>query len=736
MGLANLFFIVLLILVFSKFLPVFWSSNLLYFFFGVVVINTIYLTSEVKKIPEDKRDKSSIVFLAKYFFILFLIVIATNQFLKRQIITDLMAYITAVTIACGFLTFYAHRNRVEKELEDEKAKEETAEQKRKLEFDKKFPRLTKLNLSYGFGNAKLEKNWVKRWGYYILCAILSPFIWVIRLPYNLVKWGYKEGWWCSTIFIIILIIGGSNIFVNLGKLPLHQDENLHFITAYGFKETGQFVQWNFLYNIPGEEYTRNFIYTYFVFLSCKLFGFSEFSTRLPGALVGFFGIFLIYFISKPIFKNKKISLVGAYIYSVNDVIIYFSRFVRGYIFLIILSIIIFYLCNTLFKETKFKKGIIKGVIILLLFIFSFNFHATAVLLLPLIILTYSIFLIKALPFKKYFLVYIAFLAAVIFVILSIFGVLNLFNLPFNISNQINLNFNISQYDTIYLIHITNPYNLPYYYLFIFLLCFIIGLKKNLARNLSFLVSIYLPLFFSLYFFNRYEDFRYIAVIQGIFVLFISSSVYIFFILFFGNIKKRKPLKLLILIILVLLVISIQISYVPQIKPFSQISQANWKNIEGDRIHRRTAQPELYKTFDYLFGLPEDNLVIIRLEDGGINWNDNYYLSEYLKRFPNKKVVLYKETESYSGKFNEIYSFNKSYENLDKNVTYGHIIYNRDTYILANLRHLTNDQLMKILDTNCKNIAGKIGIVKYNYFASYADYENNYFPNVFVCYNNF
>ncbi|OGJ19903.1 hypothetical protein A3K73_08090 [Candidatus Pacearchaeota archaeon RBG_13_36_9] len=733
-GLSFLILIVFIILWLAGFLPVFFKAHFTYIFFIIIAIITIYLALKIRSIPEqgEQRDKSTIVYLSKYFFLLALIVIAINQFLKREIITNWMPEITIVAIALGFLTFYAHKNRVEKELEDEKTKEDEQEKKRKEEFDTKFPRVAKLNLGYGFGNAWREYKGVKRVGLVLLCVVLAPVIWVVRLPYNIAKFTYKEGVWYSIIFLIILLIGGSNIFINLGKLPLHQDENLHFMTAYGFKETGHFVEWDFLNNRSLEPYTRNFIYTFFVYLSCEIFGFSEFSARFPGALTGFFGIFLIYFISKSFFKNKKISLLAAYTYSVNDVILYFSRFVRGYIFLMVISIIVFYFCKTLFRETKIKKGVMKGILILLLFIFSLNFHATAILLLPFIILTYFVFLIRFFPFKKYFLIYITFFILVVFIILNIVGFLRLFSLPFNIPQQINLDINLSQYDIIYLMHITNPYNFPYYFLFIFLPYLIINFKRNLTRNLSFLTSIYLPLFFSLYFFNRYEDFRYIAVIQGIFIIFISYLVYIFFIFFFGNTKKIKPLKLIGLIILIFLVISIQIPYVPQVKPFSKTSQANWENSEGSRIHRRVAQPELYKTFDYLFGLQGDNLVIIRLEDGGINWNDNYYLFLYLKDNPGKKIIFYKENAYYGGKFDEIYNFNKTYEKLDENVTYEEIIYKWDTYIIGNLRHLTNQQLMKILDADCKNLARKIGIERYDYFPSFAEYENDYFPNVFVC----
>ena len=45
-----------------------------------------------------------------------------------------MPYLTALSIGFGFLTFYAHRNKVGKEIEDETISEENKEKKRKAEF--------------------------------------------------------------------------------------------------------------------------------------------------------------------------------------------------------------------------------------------------------------------------------------------------------------------------------------------------------------------------------------------------------------------------------------------------------------------------------------------------------------------------------------------------------------------------------------------------------------------------
>jgi len=369
MGLSNLVLIVLLILLFSKFLPDFWKSNLIYLFFVVIAVNTIYLTSEIKKIPEEKRNKRSIVYLAKYFFILLLSVIAANQFLKREIIIQLMPYITTITIACGFLTFYAHKNKVEKELEDEKTAEENAEKKRLTEFDKKFPRIAKLNLAYGFGNAKQEENWVKRLLYYLLCTILVPVIWIIRLPYNLIKWMYKEGWIYPAGLILIVMIYlfiQFSMFQYPGNYP---DENRHILTGKSLLETGEFPILSTDYGDRG--YLRGMPISYLVALFFSIFGISLFTAKLVPITIGFINLFLLNGVSKEIISDKKIRFILLFIFVFSSWLIFNHFYIRHYVFLefslIFLTFLMIKVSNNI-HDKSWKNRFYLFIIILINFI--------------------------------------------------------------------------------------------------------------------------------------------------------------------------------------------------------------------------------------------------------------------------------------------------------------------------------------------------------------------------------
>ncbi len=173
---------------------------------------------------------------------------------------------------------------------------------------------------------------------------------------HLIRWFYKQGFVYSLVFVLILIIWFSNIFVNLWKLPFHQDEVYHFSPAVTYSKTWEFAKWDFLYDeIWDTKWTdRNKTLTILTSYSQRLFWLSEFSSRLPVALAWLFGLFLIYFISIKITWNRIIWLISMYIYSVNDVILYFSGFLRAYIFLLILCLWLFYLLYR-FLYIKNKK---------------------------------------------------------------------------------------------------------------------------------------------------------------------------------------------------------------------------------------------------------------------------------------------------------------------------------------------------------------------------------------------
>ena len=171
----------------------------------------------------------------------------------------------------------------------------------------------------------------------------------------------------------------------------------------------------------------------------------------------------------------------------------------------------------------------------------------------------------------------------------------------------------------------------------------------------------------------------------------------------------------------------------EVKPFTKTSQTNWENIEGSRLHFRAAQPDNYKAFDYIFK-NFLNSPIVRLPDGWLNWDDNYYLSKYLEKNKWKKIIFYTNKE-FSTKLVEVYNFRKTDKKfLNQNEDFFNLISRyKKVIVIWNNRDLVDKKVMEYLNVNCKNISWDIWIVQYRIFV-YAHPVDNYFPNVFVCEN--
>lgn len=545
------------------------------------------------------------------------------------------------------------------------------------------------------------------------------------------KWFYKNWFLYSLVFVLICVIWFSNIFVNLWKLSFHQDEVFHFSPAVTYSKTWEFAKWDFLYDeIWDYKWSdRNKTLTILTSYFQNIFGISEFSSRLPVALAWFFGMFLIYFISIKITENRIIWLISMYIYSVNDVILYFSWFLRAYIFLIILSLGLFYLLyRFLFIKDK-KIKLIYALLSTIFFIFwLIELHWTIIVLLPLLLVVFFIWILQIYSLKKYYYLYITFFLISIIFILNAIWIIDLFKMPFWIQEQVKLKIDFFNPEKIYLYHLTNPFNIGFSLIFLLFSLFFINFKKNFYLYLFLVFSIFIPLIFSLYFFNRYEDFRYISLISAIFIIYISIFIFYTWRLIFNN---KSEQKYLILILSTLLFIPFQFPNMLEVKPFTKTSQVNWENIEGSRLHFRAAQPDNYKAFHYIFK-NFDNSPIVRLPDGWLNWDDNYYLSKYLEENKWKKIIFYTSKE-FSTKLVEIYNFRKTDKKfLNQNEDFFNLISRyKKVIVIWNNRDLVDKKVMEYLNVNCKNISWDIWIVQYRIFA-YAHPVDNYFPNVFVC----
>ena len=285
-------------------LPTYWNS--IYVFYIFLVLNTLFLTLRLKNMPYNEREDDYTVFVSKYIFLLSLAILVVNQFLHREIIIQYTNYILSFTIALGFLTFFASKDRIETEIEHEKNNRNKNDEIKEEDFDWKFPKIAKLNVPYGFEYALREKDLLM----FLSSLVLCPFILLIRLFYKLIKWMYREGFLYAFLLFLSMIFFMGVYLYRLGDQYLWTDEVFSFEAGKIILEKG-FPLFN-----SGLDYGRSKIYHYLLASTMQIFGINEFGSRVINLLVILVLGFCIYnFLKK---DNRIIAIFGAIIFfSIN-----------------------------------------------------------------------------------------------------------------------------------------------------------------------------------------------------------------------------------------------------------------------------------------------------------------------------------------------------------------------------------------------------------------------------------
>ncbi|ODS41445.1 MAG: hypothetical protein A7315_06145 [Candidatus Altiarchaeales archaeon WOR_SM1_79] len=159
-----------------------------------------------------------------------------------------------------------------------------------------------------------------------------------------VKWMYKEGWMYSIGLILVLILGFILRLYGIGNDCFKGDEFQVISTAYGYLETGMFYKWDWLVQSIGSVYyERAWLHTWMIAQSFSLFGFSEWSARIPSLIFGTILIPLTYYMGRNAARSKLIGLLLAFAVAFNPFMIDLSRWARMYIIFIPLFLLGSYL---------------------------------------------------------------------------------------------------------------------------------------------------------------------------------------------------------------------------------------------------------------------------------------------------------------------------------------------------------------------------------------------------------
>lgn len=295
---------------------------------------------------------ASYLFLASFAYI----VLSGLNIFQIEFLEPFDTAIALVAFASSFFIFFANRERLNN-LEQESLREKQKEQGRSGNFGNKFPNINRVP--------------------------------ILR---NIVRWFYIEGWFYS-IGLVILII--TSIFVlgyRVGSHDLREDEFQVVGAAAGYYYTGTFYEWDWLQQKSGQytsclatdidcNYTRAWPHTLLIALSYKIFGISEWSSRIVSVLFGVFFASVVYFAARYFTGFKHIALLATTAAIFNPAFINLFRYTRMYAVLLPIFLLLFYIFYKLIIE---KSEINLGLTTLNTVInkhFNFNY-----LLLPFVVL--------------------------------------------------------------------------------------------------------------------------------------------------------------------------------------------------------------------------------------------------------------------------------------------------------------------------------------------------------------
>lgn len=132
----------------------------------------------------------------------------------------------------------------------------------------------------------------------------------------------------NKVLLICLMLAAILRLWNLGSIPPHlrNDEasfgyNAYSILTTGKDEHGEFLP--ILFKSFGDWKPGLYIYSIVPFIA--ILGLNEWAIRLPAAISGIFGVYLLYLLVWNLFKNQKIALASAFSLSISPWHIAFSR---------------------------------------------------------------------------------------------------------------------------------------------------------------------------------------------------------------------------------------------------------------------------------------------------------------------------------------------------------------------------------------------------------------------------
>ncbi len=155
---------------------------------------------------------------------------------------------------------------------------------------------------------------------------------------------HREGIKAILIFFIGLLLTMFIYGHDLGKQDLWSDEYQVVATAKGYTETGEFKKWDFIENeISETPYSRAYPHTWLIAQSYKVFGISEWSSRIVSVVFGVIFYVLFFWLLLTWFGSLEVAGLVALVVISEFYFIHLFRMTRMYSILIPLTFTTFYL---------------------------------------------------------------------------------------------------------------------------------------------------------------------------------------------------------------------------------------------------------------------------------------------------------------------------------------------------------------------------------------------------------
>ena len=205
------------------------------------------------------------------------------------------------------------------------------------------------------------------------------------------------------LLLLVFLFGSFLRVYQLGSIPsgFHADEAAFGYNAYSLLHTAR-DEYGKLLPIVLKSFGdyKGALYAYLDVPFVALLGLTPFAERLPSAIFGSLSIFLVYFITEKLLKNKKISLFSALVFSLSPWAINITRTTGDVAIALFFALLMVYSLVEL--QNKFSKlWFLVSLLSAFLAVISYAPYRIYVVFLPLIFLIISIRKIKGrLKFDK------------------------------------------------------------------------------------------------------------------------------------------------------------------------------------------------------------------------------------------------------------------------------------------------------------------------------------------------